>query len=112
MHNQCIDIPAPQRKSTRISSRRRTERVIVMPMILAFNDGGRRMCGNRAARSMHVLALLALVSVAAAAQGGAKADSSRRAAEDSARAQRLSDVKVSVTRTDATEQRAPWAVGV
>jgi len=59
-----------------------------------------------------VAALLALLAAVAAAQGGARADSSRRAAEDSARVQRLADVKVSVTRSTASEQRAPWAVGV
>src|ERR1039458_4925511 len=56
--------------------------------------------------------LLAMLSDVGTAQGGARADSSRRATEDSARVQRLADVNVSVTRTPASEQRAPWAVGV
>ncbi len=64
------------------------------------------------ARAAHVAWFLAMLSAVGAAQGGARADSSRRAAEDSARVQRLADVRVSVTRAPASEQRSPWAVGV
>jgi iron complex outermembrane receptor protein len=53
-----------------------------------------------------------MLSTVGTAQGGARADSSKRAAEDSARVQRLADVTVSVTRAPASVERAPWAVGV
>ena len=69
-------------------------------------------------RALRVVMLIASFAVSFGAsldaQGAARADSARRAGEpgDSLRAQRLADVRVSVTRTDASAQRAPWAVGL
>jgi len=54
---------------------------------------------------------LAIPTAVVLAQGGARPDSAR-AAGDSARVQRLADVRVSVTRAEASAQRVPWAVGL
>lgn len=66
----------------------------------------------RCSRScLRVALLLAMPVTVLAAQGGAGRDSVRLAA-DSARAQRLADVRVTVTRAEVSAQRAPWAVGL
>src|ERR1039457_7314943 len=104
MHIQCIKRHLAERNPGCIMSAVPWDkRVIVMRMILT-----ERM----PARAAGVAVLPGILSAVGAAQGGARADSSRRAAEDSARVQRLADVRVSVTRAPASEQRLPWAVGV
>ena len=77
--------------------------------------------GGAAGAILVAAALAAPLGTSAHAQapsGSARADSVRAAQRDSVRAQRdstaqaLSRVHVSVTRTDQTAQRAPWAVGM
>ena len=121
MHEQCINTQRVHRKSlVRRTVRCGTADAILLDMLPRFTRLLPSALVARSARSASSacvarVALVALVALATvppllAAQGTAADSAARAARADSAR--RVAAVRVTITRTDAQADVAPWAVGV